>query len=85
MGRVEEAGIDIKFDQIMSRAFTALGNMVNLCEHLLTDDGQFLAMKGLASVSEASDIPEEFEIKETIQLKVPGCDEQRHLIIIERS
>jgi 16S rRNA (guanine527-N7)-methyltransferase len=84
-GRVEEANVDRKFDQILSRAFTSLGNMVDLCAHLLADDGQFLAMKGAASESEANDICTGFEIKESIELCVPGCDEQRHLIIIERS
>jgi len=84
-GRVEEASVEIKFDQILSRAFTSLGNMVDLCAHLLADDGQFLAMKGIAPESEASDISSAFQINESIQLCVPGCDEQRHLIIIERS
>jgi 16S rRNA (guanine527-N7)-methyltransferase len=84
-GRVEEANVDKKFDQILSRAFTSLGNMVDLCAHLLAENGQFLAMKGLASESEANDICTGFEIKESIELCVPGCDEQRHLIIIERS
>ena len=84
-GRVEEANVDKKFDQILSRAFTSLGNMVDLCAHLLADNGQFLAMKGAASESEANDICTEFQIKESIELCVPGCDEQRHLIIIERS
>jgi len=84
-GRVEEANVDKKFDQILSRAFTSLGNMVDLCSHLLADKGQFLAMKGIAPESEADDISSAFQIKESIQLCVPGCDEQRHLIIIERS
>jgi len=84
-GRVEEANVEIKFDQILSRAFTSLGNMVDLCAHLLADKGQFLAMKGIAPESEADDISSDFEIRESIQLCVPGCDDQRHLIIIERS
>lgn len=84
-GRVEEAKLEMKFDQILSRAFTSLGNMVDLCTHLLADNGQFLAMKGIAPESEADDIYSDFQIKESIQLCVPGCDEQRHLIIIERS
>ena len=84
-GRVEEAKVETKFGQILSRAFTSLGNMVDLCSHLLADDGQFLAMKGLASETEADDINPDFKVNKSIQLCVPGCDEQRHLIIIERS
>lgn len=84
-GRVEEANVDRRFDQILSRAFTSLGNMVDLCSHLLADGGQFLAMKGLAPDNEANEISTDFQIKESIELCVPGCDEQRHLIIIEKS
>jgi len=84
-GRVEEANVDKKFDQILSRAFTSLGNMVDLCAHLLADEGEFLAMKGIAPESEANEISAAFQVKESIQLCVPGCEEQRHLIIIERS
>ena len=84
-GRVEEASVDKKFNQILSRAFTSLGNMVDLCAHLLAEKGQFLAMKGVEPESEASEMSNDYQIEKSIPLCVPGCDEQRHLIIIERS
>lgn len=84
-GRVEQIPSNRKFDQIMSRAFTALDNMVNLCKHLLTDSGEFLAMKGLYPESEISALPSGYSVKNSIKLCVPACEEDRHLIIIEKT
>lgn len=83
--RVETARFAQNFDQIVSRAFTSLGNMVSLCQHLLADTGQFLAMKGVEPEEEAEAIPQSFKIEKTIQLNVPACEAQRHLIIIGKS
>jgi len=59
--------------------------MVVLCKHLLADSGKFLAMKGLQPDEEISAIPAPFAVEKNIRLNVPGCEEQRHLIIIGRS
>lgn len=84
-GRVEEVSFNLPFDQVLSRAFTALDNMVDLCKHLLTQDGKFLAMKGLDPETEKDKLNQEFSVEEIIPLQVPGCEGQRHLIIIGRS
>ena len=84
-GRVEAADNTKTFDQILSRAFTALDNMVNLCKHLLSSEGKFLAMKGLQPNEEIEAMPDTFSVEKSIPLKVPGCEDQRHLIIIGRS
>ena len=84
-GRVEDLEASKPYDQIVSRAFTALDNMVNLCEHLLAKNGHFLAMKGQQQSDELASIPDKFHLEQSIQLQVPGCDEQRHLFIIGRS
>ena len=84
-GRVEAADNTRRFDQILSRAFTALDNMVLLCKHLLSDNGRFLAMKGLQPNEEIEAMPESFCVEKSIPLEVPGCEDQRHLIIIRRS
>lgn len=83
--RVENLLVDELFDQIMSRAFTALDNMVNLCKHLLSTKGQFLAMKGLIPESEISMLPKDYKITQITALTVPGCADQRHLITIEKN
>ncbi|KZY29274.1 16S rRNA methyltransferase G [Oleiphilus sp. HI0081] len=84
-GRVESVAQDKQFDQIMSRAFTALDNMVKLCKHLLTEKGEFLAMKGLHPKDEINALPIDYHVKNAIKLCVPACEEDRHLIIIEKT
>lgn len=84
-GRVEQVPDNKVFDQISSRAFTALDNMVNLCKHLLSSNGEFLAMKGLEPHEEIKNLPEDFVVDKVEELCVPECEDQRHLIIIKKS
>ena len=84
-GRVEEQVFKQPFDHIVSRAFAALDKMVELSHMHLAKNGQFLAMKGIDPVNEQEALGEQYEIKKTISLDVPGCEAQRHLIIIEAS
>src|SRR5690606_8397493 len=83
--RVENLVSDKLFDQIMSRAFTALDNMVNLCKHLLSPDGEFLAMKGLVPKEEIAMVDTNYEIISITPLTVPGCMDQRHLITVKKN
>lgn len=71
-----------QFPQIVSRAFASLEKMVEVCGHLLAEDGEFLAMKGQKPEDEMSAITSAFEIKNVVRLEVPGCEAERHLIII---
>lgn len=72
------------FTQISSRAFTALSNLVHWCDHLLAPGGRFLAMKGLFPDDEIAALPCGWEVRQSEILQVPGCEAQRHLLIIER-
>lgn len=83
--RVESLPDEQVFDQIMSRAFTALDNMVELCKHLLSEGGQFLAMKGLIPKEEMALLDSNYFVKDIVALTVPGCLDQRHLITIEKN
>jgi 16S rRNA (guanine527-N7)-methyltransferase len=83
--RVENLSSDKLFDQIMSRAFTALDNMVSLCKHLLTNNGEFLAMKGLIPNDEIAMLDTDYGIVSITSLTVPGCLDQRHLIKIKKN
>ncbi len=82
--RVENLPNDKLFDQIMSRAFTALDNMVALCKHLLSPKGEFLAMKGLIPQDEIAMVDKDYSITSITALTVPGCMDQRHLITIKK-
>lgn len=81
--RVEDLPSEKLFDQIMSRAFTALDNMVSLCKHLLSKNGQFLAMKGLVPDSEIAMMDSNYEVTDITPLTVPGCTDQRHLVTVK--
>ena len=75
------------FDVIMSRAFSSLLDMVSGTRHLLSPDGIFLAMKGLYPTEELQDLfAEHSDIRETERhvLSVPGCEAQRHLVMLKQ-
>ena len=80
--RVETLKFDEPFQQVVSRAFASLEKMVTLCHPHLANNGQFLAMKGLDMLDEKNAMPAQFQVEKTINLMVPGCEAQRHLIII---
>ena len=79
--RVENYQPSEKFEAIISRAFSEVSLFVKLTQHLLADNGQWLAMKGLAPHQELNT----FELKSNkiIPLKVAGLDAERHLVIVE--
>lgn len=83
-GRAESCDPAIQYRQISCRAFTALGNLVNWCGHLLTDDGEFLAMKGQFPDDEVAALPMGWQVTSRQSLSVPGSDGDRHLLVIGR-
>ncbi|MGO1232869.1 MAG: 16S rRNA (guanine(527)-N(7))-methyltransferase RsmG [Marinobacter sp.] len=84
-GRAEDCQPDQPFTQISSRAFTALENLVSWCGQLLANDGEFLAMKGQYPDDEVSALPEDWKVKSSHSLKVPGADGERHLLVVARA
>ncbi|MFE8070402.1 16S rRNA (guanine(527)-N(7))-methyltransferase RsmG [Marinobacteraceae bacterium S3BR75-40.1] len=73
------------FELITSRAFTALANLVTWCEHLLAPGGRFLAMKGTFPEDEVADLSSGWALLEQHRLQVPGCEADRHLLMIGRT
>ncbi|NKF51882.1 16S rRNA (guanine(527)-N(7))-methyltransferase RsmG [Shewanella sp. WXL01] len=80
--RVEAYQPEQKFDGVLSRAFASVEDMLTWCHHLPAQDGCFYALKGQLSEQEMQNIPAGFTVAETIVLKVPTLDEQRHLLKI---
>ena len=74
-----------KFDTLLTRAFASLAEMLRLAGHLLTEDGEFLAMKGSYPKDELEQVTPPFKVLEVCKLVVPGLDEQRHLVRITRA
>ena len=83
--RVEAYAPDLPFDGIVSRAFSSLADFTNLTRHLGTDSTRWLAMKGLYPEDELAALPVDFEVEQSAQLAVPGCQGSRHLLILRRS
>ncbi|WP_257281903.1 MULTISPECIES: 16S rRNA (guanine(527)-N(7))-methyltransferase RsmG [unclassified Endozoicomonas] len=84
--RVESFEAHQPFDVIMSRAFSSLADMVNGTHHLIRAGGKFLAMKGLFPEQELVDLKQsrpEISLLESHALYVPGCEAQRHLVILK--
>jgi len=69
-----------RFDCVVSRAMGSIENFVLWCGHLCADGGRLLAMKGRYPDAELAALPEGWRVVAIHELKVPGLDEQRHLV-----
>jgi len=83
--RVEAWTAPARFDVIISRAFSDLGEFVSLTGRLLAPGGVLAAMKGLYPYEELERLPAGFRVKEVKVLQVPGLDAERHLVLVERA
>ena len=81
--RVEEYKPDTSFDTITTRAYSAIGAMVKQTSHLMSSDGVFLAMKGANPVAEIDELPANYVVNQSLEVKVPGLEEERHLLEIK--
>jgi len=79
-GRVEDWGVETRFDGIISRAFTGLGNFFRLTEHLLAPEGRWAAMMG----KQDKNLPQEYRIDRVMALQVPYLDASRSLVIASK-
>ena len=78
--RVEDWQPAKKFDGIISRAFTGLGDFLGSTRHLISSQGRWAAMKGIPE-QELAGVPDEYRVEKVISLKVPGLQAARSLII----
>jgi 16S rRNA (guanine527-N7)-methyltransferase len=78
--RVEEWRPAERFDGIISRAFSELGEFLRSTRHLMEPHGCWVAMKGLPQ-QELAGVPEGCRVKRVIPLQVPGLQAARSLVI----
>ncbi|ABG42804.1 16S rRNA m(7)G-527 methyltransferase [Paraglaciecola sp. T6c] len=83
--RVEDYVSPHQLNGVLSRAFASLNDMLNWCQHLIGNDGTFIALKGQLPQQEIDDLPAGFAVTEIVQLQVPELDGDRHLIKIVKS
>ncbi|MDN2660151.1 16S rRNA (guanine(527)-N(7))-methyltransferase RsmG [Neptunomonas phycophila] len=81
-GRAEQCEAE-PFNEVISRAFASLSDMITWTRQLCATDGVFLAMKGQYPAEEIAAMPEGIRLKTTHPLTVPGTDGERHLIVLE--
>jgi 16S rRNA (guanine527-N7)-methyltransferase len=68
------------FDIVMARALSSLADFVAYAGHLCAPDGRLLAMKGKRPDDEISALPKSFRVVAIHRLKLPGLDDERHLV-----
>lgn len=78
--RVEEWRTEERFDGIISRAFSELGEFLRSTRHLAAPHGRWAAMKG-APQQELAGVPDGCRVERVIPLQVPGLNAARSLVI----
>ena len=83
--RVEEYQPELPFNGIVSRAFSSMENFTHWTRHLGDSETRWLAMKGVHPADELVALPTDFRLDSEHALTVPGCQGQRHLLILRRT
>jgi len=84
-GRVEALKNALGFDLIISRAFSEMSLFIKLTKHLLSENGLWLAMKGVALQLEVEKLgldSSSVQIQKVVPLKVSGLQAERHLVFL---
>jgi 16S rRNA (guanine527-N7)-methyltransferase len=84
-GRAENYRPFELFDTVVARALSSLADFAAYAGHLCAPDGRLLAMKGKRPDEEISALPKSFRVLAVHRLKVPGLDDERHLVELSPS
>jgi 16S rRNA (guanine527-N7)-methyltransferase len=82
--RVEDYDCPQQVDIVTSRAFSSLTDFVTGSQHLLQQQGRFLAMKGQVPQDEITALPAEFSVVAIYPLNIPGAQVNRHVIDVRK-
>jgi len=80
--RLESFSSPHPFEAIISRAFTDLASFARAARHLAHAPVRLLAMKGRRPEKELGELPQWVRVDSIEKLKVPGLQEDRHLVIM---
>jgi len=78
--RLEHYDCHRQLDIVISRAFTSLARLVELCSRATGNKGLLLAMKGTYPQQEIAELPDGVSTMRAIRLQVPGIEASRYLI-----
>jgi 16S rRNA (guanine527-N7)-methyltransferase len=81
--RVENWKPREKFEAVVSRAFSDLGDFVAQAQHLVAPGGRLIAMKGVYPFDEIARVPVTHRVAKVLELHVPRLDAKRHLVFVE--
>lgn len=70
---------------IVSRALARLGDFLKMTQHWRGAEMRWVAMKGKLDRTELAELPRGFSVREVVQVRVPGCSEDRHLVVVTRA
>ena len=70
------------YDTVLSRAFSSLSDMLDTCQHLITAQGCFMAMKGKLLESELAGVSSRYSVCALCRLDIPDLEGERHLVTI---
>ena len=76
---------DSRYGVITSRAFASLADFTALSQHLLADQGVWMAMKGRDPKDEQAQLAPGVQVFHVEHLQVPGLDAQRCLVWMRRT
>ncbi len=68
------------FDTVLARALASLADFVAYAGHLCAPAGRLVAMKGRRPDEEISALPKSFRSLAVHRLKLPGLDDERHIV-----
>lgn len=81
--RVENYQSDQPFEIVISRAFSEIALFMDLTKHLIAENGQWLAMKGIMPADELEGLP--LAPTQVMALKVAGLNAERHLLVFQQT
>jgi 16S rRNA (guanine527-N7)-methyltransferase len=85
--RVEQYRPTELYGAVLSRAFASLTDMVQVCEHLLSTNGSFFAMKAATVDGEIIDMKkathDRFSVTAIHDLAIPGLNESRSVVEVK--
>ena len=84
-GRVEAHHPQRLYDEVISRAFASVLDMLKWTHCICAEGGRFLAMKGVHPTEELQQLPAEYRLQDSHRLQVPGTDAERHLLVITKA
>ncbi|HEX4243029.1 MAG TPA: 16S rRNA (guanine(527)-N(7))-methyltransferase RsmG [Steroidobacteraceae bacterium] len=78
--RAEKYRPSVLFDGVVARALASLADFTAYAGHLTAPQGRLLAMKGRRPDDEVAALPRAYRLIAVHRLKVPGLDDERHLV-----